>query len=64
MDVATGWQIATTLITGLAIIITMKNDIAQLKRETEKQEQKLEAIQKQQARQATRLAVMENLHNV
>lgn len=42
----------------------MKNDIAQLKRETAKQEQTLAEKQKQQARQATRLAIVENLHNV
>ena len=59
MDVQTGWIIFTNLIVGVAIIVTMKNDIHHLKKSDEKQDARLENVEKIVASHETRLTVQE-----
>ena len=59
MDVQTGWIIFTNLIVGVAIIVTMKNDIHHLKKSDDKQDARLENVEKIVASHETRLTVQE-----
>lgn len=64
MDLATGWQIFTTVVVGLMIIITMKNDVATLKEMVKELREENAEIKKKQTAQDIELALMKGSANV
>jgi hypothetical protein len=63
MDIQTGWIILTNIVVGVAVIVTMKNDIHHLKKSDDKQEERLGNVEKIVASHETRLTVQEQSGN-
>lgn len=63
MDIQTGWIIFTNLVVGVAIIVTMKNDIHHLKKSDDKQDERLGNVEKIVASHETRITVQEQSGN-
>ena len=64
MDIATGWQIFTTVVVGLMVIVTMKNDVATLKEMVKELREENAEIKKKQTAQDIELALMKGGANV
>lgn len=64
MDIGTGWQIFTTIIVGLIVVVTMKVDVANLKDMVKELREENKEIKDAQKAQEIKLAMLEGMNNV